>query len=321
MQATTRAAVIIVVGAVFISTGAAAAFNFGITPSKVDKGVQEPGEKFFVSFNVVSGQTEQLDVSLDTATADVTAFQQLNDRETAENYSEQRCDGCIEFLKAGGQLREYTRDGSINQWKPVEFFVTVPDDVEPGYHMLAVTPQPTTASGSGSVGVVSSATFPVIFRVPGKAVRSTRLLGLQTGKTTDDRQHIVATLYNDGTVTVTTRTAIRVPADDGPATLQAGTRRLAPGETAQVTGRIPTDQLTVQNGTFTANATVDYGTGMDRFTTRLQPREPVKQPSATGAVAEPGTEDQWSLPPYLLLAVILAMTTLTTWKVVQRARY
>ncbi len=307
------------IGLVFVVLGAGASFNFGITPDQTDEGVQNPGDRFFTSFNVVSGQEEGLEVTIDTTTAGVDDFKAMRG-EAAANYSEQPCQDCVEFLTGGGELQDYNQDSNINQWRRVEFFVDVPEDAEPGYHMVQVQPQPTRSSGSGSVGVVSSTAFPVIFRVPGTAVRSATILGVHAGQTYDNRQRIVATLYNAGTVTVTTRTELRVPTVDGNRTVQTGSSRLAPGETDYVTGRIATDELAVENGTFPVYAETDYSTGTDTFSTQLSPRDPVQTVTAQTASEPTPSGDRSALSYLLIIAALLVTTGITVW-VVRYDRY
>lgn len=316
----TRTTLLVAAVVSLIVLGAAASFNFGITPSKAEKGVHERGERFFVSFFVVSGSSDSLDVAVDTDDAGVSAFQGIRP-EDAANFSEEKCSGCVDFLKAGGALQDYEKGGSINQWKPVEFFVDVPEDAEPGYHMLNVHPRPVRSSGGGSVGVVSATSFPVIFRVPGKAIRSGKVLGVHTGRTFNDEQNIRTTFYNDGTVTIVARGRITVETTDGNVTLNAGRRRVAPGKTEGFTGRIDTEELAMHNGTFNAYATVNYATGKDTVATTLSPREPVEPVEPSGAVVQKEPSSSPAYTEYVLVILLLAGSTIVSWKVMQRVRY
>lgn len=295
-------------------------FNFGVTPAKAEEGVKNPGDRFFASFFVITEEDEEMAVTIRTEDGGIGEFQQLRE-EDVENFSEQRCEDCVDFLKAGGPLEEHEQGGSVERLKAVEFFVNVPDDIEPGYHMLNVLPRPQRGGGGGGVGVLSSASFPVIFRVPGAAIRSGRILGTHAGKNVDGRQSIVSTFYNDGTVTVTAESKITVADGNGNRTLYAGADRIAPGEAHDFSASVDLNTVQLQNDTFDVYTTVDYRTGTAAYNTALEPRAPVTRASGSGAVTQKPSVTQPSLLYYIGLLLLISLTTLVTWKVVNHARY
>ncbi len=296
-------------------------FNFGLSPASADKGVRAPGEQFFVSFYLVTQETNPVDVGIDVNDADINTVS--DDRQ--HNFSEQFCGDCVEFLNAGGRMENEGATGDIEQWKNIEFFVNVPEHAEPGYHALEVTPQPQRSGGGGGVEVISSVSFPVTYRVPGKAIRDGEILGVHAGRNMNGRQRIITTFHNTGTVTMEVDGAVTVNTTDGNQTIRAGTKTVQPGETARFTAYVDTDDLAgytdtdntgpVQD-TFTVYASADYSTGDTRYATSLRPTEPVTVQAA--AVQEDTAGRVWST--YALLFVLLILSTLTTWKVVTYAR-
>lgn len=296
---------------------AGAAFNFGISPSKEEAGLQEPGDRFFVSFFVVTdSEEEEATVEVDTADGTISEFASSRPEE-ATNFSEQRCIDCIDFMKGDGPLNDHSGGGNVKQWKAVEFFVNVPENAEPGYHMLKVQPQPRRESGGGGVGVASTASFPVLFQVPGEAIRSGRIIGMHAGRNAGGQQQVAATFYNDGTVTMTVSGEITVETVDGNETVRTGTRRVGPKRSVDLTATVDADLLE-RGEPFMVYASVDYTTGEAAFRSSLTPSEPV---TVQGATVKRPQQDDTSLLMYIAVSIMMLVSTVVTWKVIDRARF
>lgn len=310
MRRTPRLAIL----AILLAAPAAAQFNVGVSPSSiVEEEPVQPGTSFHGQFFVISSSDENIDVSIKTAPGRISDLRALRP-DAATNFSAQPCPDCIEFLRAGGRLLEQDQPlddaGNIHRWRRIEFFVTLPNDIEPGYHMMEMTPRPTRAGPGGSVGLVSTAAVPLVFRVPGTAVRSGRVIGISAGERTAAQQEVVATFYNTGTVTMQVSTAFQVPGEDGNRTYAGGAQRVAPGEEARFSAFVEADRL---NASTPVTATASYTTGEAAMTRPLEAKEAATvtgqaghRPPSAGAV--------------LFLVFFLVVSTIVTWGVVQRAR-
>ncbi len=315
----TRLLTAVIVIVLLAATGAASNFNFGISPGGANEGVHEPGTSFFTSFVLVTDEEDPVDIELSHRDRGINAVRESRQ----QNFSEQACDDCIEFLRDGGLMEEAGGE-DVEQWQNVEFFVNIPDDAEPGYRRIEITPHPHTESEGGGVGLVSSVSFPVTFRVAGTAIRSGQILGMHAGRNVAGEQDIVITYFNDGTVTTRVDSEITVEAVDGNETVSAGSRTVPPGEEARFTATIDTDDLVnatevddITKEPFTVHAAVDYTTGVATHTASLTPSKPI---SVQAAAVRDEVEDP-GIPGTVALLLVLLLSTLITWKVVNRVRY
>lgn len=302
--------ILLLVAASLLLLATATAFQLAVAPTHVDEGVRERGATFHTGFRVLA--SEDADIGITVERGSIQAFRRFNPGD-AEHFSAEYCRECVDFLpgKSGGSIDERgqsvkTGGGEFNRWKDVEFLYEVPGDMEPGYHMITVTPSPDVSGGGGGVSVVSSSSFPVMFRVPGRAVRSGNIIGLRAGISSGNRQEIVATFHNNGTVTMDVKAIFEV--DTGNGTVEVGTGGLLvePGESKEFSSFVSEDL----GNEFHVRAIVDYGTGNVT-------REATLSPSRfAGAPLEPGEETRLPFSTLVLL-LVLALTTFVTWKVVR----
>lgn len=315
-----RIAAVMVMALLLSGVAASQDFNFGISPAGADEGLQEPGESFSTSFTLVTDVEDPVDIELEHSDSRINAIGESRQ----ENYSEQSCGDCIEYLQGSGEgAMADTGASDAEQWKDIIFLVNVPEDADPGYRRIDVTPQPSTSGDTGGVPLVSSVSFPVMFQVPGEAVRSGEILGVHAGQNVAGEQRIVTTYYNDGTVTTDVSTEITVETPDGNETVRAGTDTVPPGEESRFTARIDTaelvngmDETELADEEFVVHASADYTTGDATYTTTVTPDEPV--PVQAAAVRD--EVDDLGPVSYLFLILLLLVSTLVTWKVVGRAR-
>lgn len=298
------------------STALVAGFNFGITPTTAEKGVQERGDRFYASFYIISRENSDIDVEVQTAPGTFRHFKQLQPKKI-DQFSEQACTDCFTFLKGDGTVTDRgslsSAGNSVKRWKPVEFFVDVPKDMEPGYHMMQVTPQPTSGGSAGAVGIVSTASFPVIFRVPGDAVRSGKFLGIHAGRNNGENQEVVATFYNTGTVTIGADVDLIIETLEGNKTFDAGRKTVGPEETATFNTYVSADMLP-ENKTFSAYAVADYNTGNATDTATVKQQQETMTPQAQ--VIKRQTETPYLY--YFGVVILLSLTSAVTWKVIHR---
>lgn len=278
----------------------ATATGIGITPARLDLGTHAPGDTFYGDFNVLAAGNTSVTVDLSAGTASLERFREL-DAGAPDRFSAQDCSACVTFLRGEGVIRE--RDRRIQdttRWNTVRFLVDLPRDIEPGYHVLTVTPHPSRTDASGSVSMVATPTLPVIFHVPGRAVRSGMMLGVRRGETVDATRELVSRFYNNGTVTMAVSTRYAITGPNGSTTIPAGTKRVAPGETASFTAAARKQRV---NGS-TVTAIADYGTGTARATAPFDRAEPGPVQPAFDATG-----------PLLILLLVLVSTV--TWRVMR----
>lgn len=308
-----RARVLLLLAVLAAAAPFAAAQTLSVSPPTVEEGVQEPGSQFYGQFRVYTDSGQEMEYALSARPGSLDGFENVKP-DALERFSAQDCSGCVRFLQGGGDLAERDRSlstggGETDRWATVGFVVQVPEDAEPGYHMIEAIPRP-EVPGQGSVNVVSTAGVPVVFRVPGEATRSGKIIGLRAGDRYDGYQTVEATFYNNGTVTVRANFELVINRTDGTRRRGAGGRRVAPGESATFSARIDDDLL---NETFGVRAVTDYGTGTAESSRRL-PLAAVEQRPAP----EPGRAGPSPVALALAVLVLLA-SSLVTWRVIRYA--
>lgn len=308
---TRRIVVLTALIAALVPAVAAQSMDIGVSPPTIDKGERQPGETFYGEFTVLTDADTDIDISLQTGTGSLRTFRRF--KPDAAAFSAQDCSDCVRYLTGGGTLteREETLDGGgqeTDRWQTAKFVVELPEDIEPGHHLLTLTPQP-TATGQGAVSLTSTASVQLFFSVPGDAVRSGKIIGIRADRNVDGEQRVTGTFYNNGTVTVRTAATFTVPASEGEETVSAGTVTVAPGETATFSTGVDTDLV---NGSFPVRLSVDHGTGR---TTRAN-NVTVAAPSHP----EPVRQEPRPFPAAVILFLaFLAASSVITWKGVRYA--
>lgn len=296
-----RLPAILLLATVLPPAAAAQEFNLGVTPPVLEAGWHDPGSTFYTDFRVFTTSDRPISVSMDARTGTLREFRQLRPA-SADRFSAQPCTSCVSPLSGGRLLtrrdRALTQRRDINRWSDMPFLVQLPPDIEPGYHLLQVTPRPEMGGSASTVNVVSTASIPVIFRVPGQVERAGSILGIHAAGTRHGRHMVETTFHNTGTVTVHVSTTISVHTPRGNVTIDAGERRVAPGTTATFTGHLPVDAVRGR----TVYATADFGTGT----------------TSAAAVISDTTQEQRTPPvPHMIvpLLALIAVSAATLWVV------
>ncbi len=96
--------------------------------------------------------------------------------------------------------------GGVRGAREVSFLIQVPEDAEPGYHTVRITPTPSTPSGGAtSTRIVAITAITVLFKVPGDAVREGQLLDVVQGNVVGPNLEVNSYFQNTGTVTMAVR--------------------------------------------------------------------------------------------------------------------
>ncbi len=296
--------------AVLAFSAMGASFQFAVAPTHVDKGGQEPGTQFYGEFRVFASEETTIGINIERGSLET--FRRFRPS-SADRFSAATCTDCVELLKGEGTLEEQgetvTVGGSeFSRWKDVRFLLDVPEDMEPGYHLVEITPAPDVSGSRSSVSVVSASSFPVIFEVPGRAVRSGQVIGVRAEKARNDERKIVGTFHNNGTVSMEVKMRFDVESGNGTTVVGTGKRLVPPGESSEFAVFVPDEG----EENFAANVTADYATGAVTTRTSLTATE--------RATPRQQVEQERVEPPFstIVLLFILAITTFGLWKVMRR---
>jgi NADH:ubiquinone oxidoreductase subunit 3 (subunit A) len=191
----------------FFTVSNAVEYSVGISPPLVDLGEVEPGSTQLVKFFIVTRSDEPLLVKLDPQEGNMDFFSRDAYRKFIHNYSEQQVVGWTEFLSNPVELE--AADADSRGQREINFLLDIPEDAEPGYHVLMVRPTPSTVRGdAGPVGaqIITLVLLNVVFKVAGEAERNIDMVSIEPGEfaSVDNKIGIYTVVKNTGTVTSTT---------------------------------------------------------------------------------------------------------------------
>ncbi|MCJ7478714.1 MAG: hypothetical protein MUP63_00865 [Candidatus Nanohaloarchaeota archaeon QJJ-7] len=286
---------------------AGASLQFAVSPTHLEEGVQDPGSTFYGDFRVLS--SEKVEIDIRTERGSLRDFNRFKSSKSG-SFSAQSCAECVEMLRGEGAIEEQDQELSAAgsefvRWKDVKFLVNIPGDMEPGYHVLLITPDP-DIEGSGSLSLLSTSSFPVIFRVPGEVTRSGKIIGLRPGSTRLADEKLVASFYNNGTATMEVETRFKIEGENSTEDIGRDEKVVPPGETRKFSTSVPAGREE-----FKARVAADYGTGEVSETADISLKESVR------AVERRDREEKGMPISTVILLFLLAVMSFVVWKVVQ----
>lgn len=297
------------------------AASLGVAPSNIDLGDIRPGETREVTIYVTSSRSSPFQARVaydDPLTSDIWSGQMLD----PEQYSEQDIEDWVRFEERTilvDPLNSSTAvigDGSVVKANGgVTFYISVPEDAEPGYRAgsLDIVPQLGGGSGSGAT-VVAQAVPQFFFRVPGPADRQVRIDQVRAFRTGQEEVRIDLSIQNIGTVTTTVDESdvyINRPGEGRVGATDAGVATIGPGEYETLTTYWNADA--VEGGTYRAETEVSWITGsMTRSASFSIPDRVEIVPAEQAPGNQPtGSEgEQQPLPMWLIAMTLVVLAVL-----------
>ncbi len=299
----------------------AAEFSVGVSPSLLDAGVIERGSSKILSFYVVTVSEEELLVQLSSMEGKMDFFDRVDYKDLIFNYSEQECNSWVEFLrnpveiKPTGETLETKGGGIIRGWTEVNLVVNIPENADPGYHNLMISPVPFVTSdveGRMPIAIRAVIDIPVLFQVPGTAIRKGSILDVGSGNYDGNRLEINTFFENTGTVTVSARAEeIKIYDKHGKhvETLRSNLDYVKPGETVALKSFLDVRNLDL--GEYDVIANVSYKTGYASKESMIVIYE-------KPAVAPPTPSEE--LPEFPLWLLIILVIIIITYMIYRRTR-
>jgi len=257
-------------------------YSVGVSPSLIDLSEIDPGSSKPVSFIIVTVSDETLLVYLEPREALTDFFDNPNYKDDINSYSEESTAGWVQTfsnpveLKPEGQIP--TLGGTVRGWREINFLLNIPENAEPGYHLVSIFPKPALPGGAGGqVGVQISAVAPVtiFFNVHGDATRQGKILDITTGRYMGNSLELLIHFINTGTVTISAKANnIKVYDENGnlTASLASETKKIKPGEKQILTALLPLSSL--KEGEYFVSSNVNFITGdtQKNSTIRIYPK-------------------------------------------------
>jgi hypothetical protein len=203
---------------IFAQVSLAASFSIGVSPGTINLGNVTAGGTKLVDFYITTPSDEALLVRLDPERGTLNFFDKAEYSSLLYNHSEEDVTGWVKVMKNPVEIMPsnetlQTTGGLIKGKEQISFLIDVPQNAEPGYHIVYIKPSPTTPQEDiGSVGsrVVAVTAMGVLFDVPGVAIRKGVILDTQAGNYIGNRLEIKTYFQNTGTTTISASATQRI---------------------------------------------------------------------------------------------------------------
>lgn len=254
----------------------AADYAVGVSPIVINENFQK-GEKRLVKFYLVTPSEDPMLVYMEIENGNKDFFKS-GYASYISNYSEENSAGWIRLtsnpveLKPGNETLQ-TTGGQIKGWREINFMVNVPNNAEPGFHVVRIKPMPRVANDiSGAVGanVVSVVAVTLLLNVQGKVARNGVILDVVPV----DVNKLSTYFKNSGTVTMSVKAVQKIYDENGDfiAEIYSPISLAKPNEIAILDTQYPFNSI---NSTeFTISTAIEYPGGYSSMnsTVTLQKR-------------------------------------------------
>ncbi len=237
--------------------------SVGVSPpnlilDEVDKGVHS------YEFYLITSSSEEFLVELTVSTGSKDFFSR-DFKSYYLNYSEENTNSWIRFPSKTIVIKPTDTENVIKGWEKVTFFLDIPDDAEPGWHLVTIRPKPKiTTKAGGRVGtmVVSVVPMNVLFRIPGKAIRKGKILDVVL-----EDYSLNCYFKNTGTISISAYSSFNIYKDGSLLyELKSPLIKLAPDSMGLMSVKLPID---ISPGNYTVRVYTNFGTGQDEFETNF----------------------------------------------------
>lgn len=267
------------------------AYSLGVSPSVNNVGELPPGATKIVSFYIGTSSTDDILIRLESESGSTDFFTKSEYKYMLQNFSEEDASSWIEFINNPVTL-EYSPtqhvSGTINRLRKINMILKVPEDAEPGYHLIIVRPYPynPTTYGSG-VNILSITPAKIIVQVTGNAIREGKILDITNGEFLGERLEINTVFLNTGTVTISTRSGpLSIYDSEGNviSEIKSSYESVTPGKLTVLKAML--DPIDIVPGEYDADTTTSFVTGSDYKSAKIQ----IGLPSVVFQEPEPAQE-------------------------------
>jgi hypothetical protein len=185
--------------------------SIGCSPGVIEIGDVERGKSYVGEFYVLSDTKRNLIVELSSFRPERSFFVPYSRSYEfeEEEASEEDASSWLTFIENPVIIKPHTQEYLFNGVrirgnKRVTFLLKIPEDAEPGYHLIGISPSPRTmTTGMGfTVSAVAVVNPFVSFRVEGEAIRSGKIVYFDSPRVSEEYERIDVYVANNGTVTM-----------------------------------------------------------------------------------------------------------------------
>jgi len=298
--------VLILTGLITIFLSTAVAY-IGTAPGVQDLGTLEKGESYESRFYILTDRQNNFIVEPGFTGAHTEMLRKEDEARydfKPSEASEEDISQWVSFTQEAYQVDpsevnviQLDNGGVARASQKITFNVDVPRGAEPGYHYGAVDLNPdfNPSGGGTSLQTVGLTQFVFVFKVPGKAERDLKILGVNAKRASEDRVRLDFLMKNNGTVTTTVQRAeskIYDQVGNKSGEVVVGGDRLAPEETRVVQTFWSDDNI--EPGRYRVEGQMQYITGNSYIDDSVQvPEEITIQSSSSSSEEEQSGVSLW----------------------------
>ncbi len=298
-------------------SGIAFSISIGAAPGYYNFGLIRPGNKYIGNIYLMTTSPYDIYVSLGYRPPQSAFMASARNGYKLENASEESIDDWFSFpikkilLIPSEKTLIQLPDGSytyIN--KKATFYLNVPRNAEPGYHMGTIDlipslPKGTNAPAVGTIGVTRAI---VVFQIPGKAIRKADIVAMDAEREGENNAKIGILVKNTGTVTESvylSEVKIFDEMNNVAAVLKSGAVKLKPGQSKVLS--VYWYKKGLKTGKYKVKATVDWITGSQTKVGSVEvPKEIVKK----NVIQQPPSKFPW----WLIILIVLVIMLIIYWR-------
>ncbi len=188
----------------------------------------------------------------------------------------------------------------------------IPEDAEPGRHVVNIKPTPVSAVGTiGSVGsrVVAITSVRVLLDIIGNAIRKGVILDVESGSHTKNRLEINTYFQNTGTVTIGAAGIQKIYDKNGDLIkeISIGNGYIKPKEIMVFKGFLPTEGLPLED--YDVYTVIDYKTDKAEKSSTFK----LTPPTALAVVYEEGI----GIPLLIIIIIIIVIVSIIIYRRIQ----
>ena len=283
--------------------------HVGVESTIVDLGTLERGTENVATFRLVTTTQESFLVNLYKEPGSKDFFLRPSYSGLVVNYSEEAVMNWVELVDDFAVLDVLEeKTGIVGAYKEVNFFVNVPEDAEPGYHVFRVKPIPAfTGETVGQVGtrVISITSVNFLFNVVGNALRDGIILDVVSKPIGSNRLFVDTYFQNTGTTTMTAH-ATQTMYKNGEIVEKAESARelVEPGRMKAL--RVPFRAENFAEGEYEVHTTVDFLTDTVSKNSTIMVGVPTAPPEEE--------EEPEPFPWYIIILIVVIVIAVMIYK-------
>ncbi len=315
MRGNEKYIVIILMISIFINVGFS--ISIGAAPGYYNFGELDKGKKYAGNIYLVTTSDNDIYVSLSYRPPQAAFMTSAKEGYKLQNASEEDVSKWFSFPLSSILLRPSEKtliklaDGNlIYANRKATFYLNIPRNSEPGYHMgsIDLTPHLPAGKNAPAVGTIGVTRVIVVFKVPGRAVRSGDIVAMEAERTGSNQARIDLLFKNTGTVTESAYPKeVKMFDNLGNvvAVLKGGAVKVKPGETKVMSVYWYSKDL--KSGNYQVKATANWITGeVTKLGSVEVPQKIVKE----NVIRQPPSKFPW----WLIILIVLVIMLIIYWR-------